>query len=107
MIFMRLITYVRIIKKTKELLSILDRYNSNERHTIFVTVAGRSNALSGVVACNTSYPVIACPPFKNKVDMVTNINSTLQIPSYVPVMTIFEPINVALSCVRLFNLGNN
>ena len=33
---------------------------------VFVTVAGRSNALSGVVAANTHRPVIACPPFKDK-----------------------------------------
>ena len=41
---------------------------SNSRKIIFVTVAGRSNALSGVVACNTQCPVIACPPFKDKID---------------------------------------
>ena len=40
-----------------------------------------SNALSGVVACNTHHPVIACPPHVDKVDMMTNINSTLQMPS--------------------------
>ena len=57
----------------------MEGYESSGRRIIYITVAGRSNALSGVVACNTRYPVIACPPFKDKTDMTVNINSTLQI----------------------------
>ena len=91
-------------KKTKELMTILDRYNRENRRIIYITVAGRSNALSGVVACNTNNPIIACPPFSDKMDMFTNINSTLQMPSNVPVMTILEPVNVAISCQRIFSL---
>ena len=88
-------------KNTREVLGLLDNYNSmwGSRRIVFVTVAGRSNALSGVTACNTPYPVIACPPFSDKVDQIVNINSTLQCPSKVPVMTILEPGNVAI-CVR-------
>lgn len=94
-------------KKTREVLEILENYNSQSlfnRRIIFVTVAGRSNALSGVVACNTKFPVIACPPFQDKQDMQVNINSTLQMPSDVPIMTILEPVNVAHCCERIFNL---
>lgn len=94
-------------KKTQEVLNILENYNSMSkfgRRIIYVTVAGRSNALSGVVACNTHYPVIACPPLQDKLDLQVNINSTLQMPSDVPVMTILEPINVAHCCQRMFNL---
>ena len=61
-----------------------------------------SNALSGVVSCNTKFPVIGCPPFSDKMDMLVNMNSTLQCPSNVPVMTILEPVNVAISCQRIF-----
>lgn len=96
-------------KKTAELLAILQHYNSFRkfnRKLIFITVAGRSNALSGVVACNTSYPVIASPPFSDKMDMTVNINSTIQMPSNVPTMTILEPSNIALSCKRIFELSN-
>ena len=38
-----------------------------------VTVAGRSNALSGVAAANSKYPVSVCPPFSDKDDMMVNI----------------------------------
>ena len=36
--------------------------------------------------------------------MMVNINSTLQMPSKVPVMTILEPENVANSIARMFRL---
>lgn len=94
-------------KKTREVLQILENYNSMAkfgRRIIFITVAGRSNALSGVTACNTHFPVIACPPFQDKQDFQVNINSTLQMPSDVPVMTILEPVNVAHCCQRIFEL---
>ena len=91
-------------KNTQKVLNILDFYNSQNGKVIFVAVAGRSNALGGVVACNTDYPTIACPPFKDKMDMQVNINSTLQCPSKVPVMTIIEPINVVISAKKIFEL---
>ena len=91
-------------KNTKEVLDILSFFNSCKGKVIFVTVAGRSNALSGVIASNTSYPTIACPPFKDKSDMMTNINSTLQCPSKVPVLTALEPQNVVLAAKYIFEL---
>ena len=99
-------------KNTAVVLGLLNRYNNsttisgNKRHIVFVTVAGRSNALSGVTACNTQFPVFACPPFKDKSDMMVNINSTLQMPSKTPVMTVLEPANVALAIRKIFNLVN-
>ena len=69
---------------------------------VYITVAGRSNALSGVVASNVKCPVIACPPFKDKIDMMVNINSSLICPSKVPVMTVLEPLNVAIATRYIF-----
>ncbi len=89
-------------KKPKEVLDIVESY-SNEK-VVFITVAGRSNALSGVVAANTEKPVIACPPFKDKIDFMVNINSTLQMPSLTPVLTVLEPSNAVLSAKRIFSL---
>ena len=97
--------YCSAHKNTKQLLDILDYYNSSYNTKMaYITVAGRSNALSGVVACNTNRPVIACPPFKDKNDMMVNINSSLQCPSKTPVMVILEPNNVYLSVMRMFNM---
>jgi phosphoribosylaminoimidazole-succinocarboxamide synthase len=90
-------------KNTLDVMEIIDKYNTYEnRNIVFVTVAGRSNALSGVVASNTRYPVIGCPPFKDTLDCMTNINSTLQCPSNVPVLACLEPVNVALAVSNMF-----
>ena len=91
-------------KKTREVLELIEKFD-NEK-VIFVTVAWRSNALSWVVAWNSKRPVIACPPFKDKNDYIVNINSTLQMPSKTPVLTVLEPSNVALSCKAIFGLSN-
>ena len=98
------IHYSSAHKNTLEVMNIIKFYDKKPRKTIWITIAGRSNALSGVVAANSRNPVIACPPFKDKMDMMTNINSTLQCPSKVPVLAILEPGNVAIAIRRMFNL---
>ena len=91
-------------KNTRDVLEKLEYFNKGSGKIVFVTVAGMSNALSGVTACNTNYPVIACPPFSDKDDQMLNINSTLQMPSKVPTATILSPGNVALFIKRMFAL---
>ena len=90
-------------KNTMGVLGILDGLKPPNKYVI-VTVAGMSNALSGVVAANTSFPVIACPPFKDNVDMLVNIHSTLQMPSKIPVLTILNPENCALAIKNMIHL---
>jgi 5-(carboxyamino)imidazole ribonucleotide mutase len=84
-------------------LEILERYK-NERVLVYITIAGRSNALSGFVAANSDKPTIACPPFADKTDMLVNIHSTLQMPSDVPVLTILDPANAAIAVKRILDL---
>ncbi len=88
-------------KNTRALLEILDAFNESLEPVVCLTVAGRSNALSGVVACNLKWPVIACPPFADGQDYLINIHSTLQMPSKVPVLTAIDPQNAALAAVRI------
>ena len=92
-------------KFTREVVEILDGhardYPASKSRNVYVTIAGMSNALSGVVACNVTAPVFAIPPFKDQTDMMVNINSTLQMPSKVPVMTVLRPDNLAMSIQRL------
>lgn len=85
-------------------LEIIEKYNEMKESIVFVTIAGRSNALSGVVAGNTHFPVIACPPFSDKADYLTNIHSTVQMPSETPVLTVVDPINAGQAVVRLLGL---
>ena len=90
----------------KQPLKVLDilTANENEKDIVYITVAGRSNALSGFVAANCEFPTIGCPPFSDKTDMLVNIHSTLQMPSNTPVLTILDPENCALAIKRIFGV---
>ena len=90
----------------KEPLKVLKVLEDNKDNTniVYVTIAGRSNALSGFVAANSNFPTIGCPPFSDKSDMLVNIHSTLQMPSNTPVLTVIDPGNCALAIKRIFGL---
>jgi phosphoribosylaminoimidazole-succinocarboxamide synthase len=93
-------------KRTLATMEIINKWNTQaakkETRYVFITCAGMSNALSGVVAANSrGIPVIACPPAKDLDDQQTNINSTLQMPSAVPAACILRPDNVAGFCVNI------
>ena len=90
-------------KEPKKVLAILEA-NADAQGIVYVTIAGRSNALSGFVGANSTHPTIACPPFKDKVDMIVNIHSTLQMPSKTPVLTVLDPDNCAESIARIFRV---
>lgn len=87
-------------KQPLDVLEIIEKYK--EQRIVYITVAGRSNALSGFVSANSDKPVIACPPFADKLDMMTNVQSTLQMPSHVPVLTVLDPDNAARALDRIF-----
>tara|TARA_B100000886_G_scaffold324236_1_gene268733 strand:+ start:20 stop:406 length:387 start_codon:yes stop_codon:yes gene_type:complete len=90
----------------KEPLKVLKILEDNKDNTniVYVTIAGRSNALSGFVAANSNFLTIGCPPFSDKSDMLVNIHSTLQMPSNTPVLTVIDPENCALAIKRIFGL---
>jgi len=88
-------------KDPRKVLDILDS-NKNKKDLVYITIAGRSNALSGFVAANSEFPTLACPPFSDKTDMLVNIHSTIQMPSNTPVLTVLDPGNCALAVKRIF-----
>tara|TARA_Y100001947_G_scaffold143693_1_gene136939 strand:+ start:579 stop:965 length:387 start_codon:yes stop_codon:yes gene_type:complete len=90
-------------KEPLEILKILET-NKNSKNIVYITIAGRSNALSGFVAANSEFPTLGCPPFSDKADMLVNIHSTLQMPSNTPVLTVIDAGNCALAVKRIFGV---
>ena len=90
-------------KQPLKVLEILTA-NKDEKNIVYITIAGRSNALSGFVAANCEFPTIGCPPFLDKTDMLVNVHSTLQMPSNTPVLTILDPGNCALAIKRILGV---
>lgn len=74
-----------------------------KENVIFITVAGRSNALSGFTDVQTHCPVIACPPYSEKFGG-TDIYSSLRMPSGVAPMVITEAENAGLAAAKIFGL---
>ena len=90
----------------KQPLKVLEILQENEEaeNIVYITIAGRSNALSGFVAANSNFPTLGCPPFSDKADMLVNIHSTLQTPSNTPVLTVIDPGNCALAVKRILGV---
>lgn len=100
--------YVASAHKVPELvLDIVNDFNKSGDDICYITIAGRSNGLSGVVAANAIHPVIACPPFKDKDDYMANVNSSTLYPSDTPSMLVVDPQNAAQAAIRILALTND
>jgi len=97
--------YVASAHKVPELvLDIVNDFNKSSDEIVYITIAGRSNGLSGVVAANSVHPVIACPPFKDRADYLANIHSSVMMPSDTPAMVVVDPQNAAMAALRILGL---
>lgn len=91
-------------KNGEDLVPLLAEYNAAIEPGAIIAVAGLSNGLGGALAANSNLPVISCPPFKDGVDLMLNLNSSLMMPSQVPAMTVVRPKEAALAALRALNL---
>jgi 5-(carboxyamino)imidazole ribonucleotide mutase/phosphoribosylaminoimidazole-succinocarboxamide synthase len=96
--------YIASAHKTpRYLLDLLARYEADPRPKVYITVAGRSNALSGMVDAVVSAPVIACPPVSRAFGGA-DIFSSLRMPSGVAPLVVLEPGNAALAAAKMLAL---
>ena len=90
-------------KSVAHLLAIIRGVSSLCEPVVIITIAGRSNALSGLVDANLTCPVIACPP-QSTAFGGADIYSSLRMPSGVAPMVVLEPENAALSAAKILAL---
>ena len=90
----------------EKLLKDLKDYEESNKNIVYITVAGLSDALSGVVAGFTRFPVIACPPDSEKYG-VAKVFSSTAMPKGIPVAYVVKPENAALTAIRILALGNS
>jgi 5-(carboxyamino)imidazole ribonucleotide mutase len=91
-------------KTPQRLLEMLAEYEANSRPRVYITVAGRSNALSGMVDAAVKSPVIACPP-PSQTYGGADIYSSLRMPSGVAPVVVLEPANAALAAAKMLALS--
>ena len=91
-------------KTPEKVIEIIKEFE-NEK-IVYVTVAGRSNALSAFIDGNTSKPVIACPPYSEKFGGA-DIISSLRVPSGIGSTVTIEPEGAAIAVAKIFALGDS
>lgn len=92
-------------KTADHTLAILRQYEADPRPKVYITVAGRSNALSGFADGTVSAPVIACPPNLESLASV-DIYSSLRMPSGIAPAVVLEPANAALLAAKILGLAD-
>lgn len=91
-------------KVPRQVLDMLEAYEADPRLKVYVTIAGRSNALSGLVDAQVSAPVIACPPYSEKF-AGGDLLSSLRMPSGVAPAVVLEPESAALLVAKMLGLA--
>lgn len=90
-------------KTAEHTLAILRQYEASPQPKVYITIAGRSNALSGFTDGTVSAPVIACPPASDAFGGA-DIYSSLRMPSGVAPAVVLEPANAALLAAKILGL---
>jgi len=87
-------------KTAEHTLAILREHEADARPKVYITVAGRSNALSGFTDGAVSAPVIACPPTSDSFGGA-DIYSSLRMPSGIAPAVVLAPVNAALLAAKI------
>jgi 5-(carboxyamino)imidazole ribonucleotide mutase len=90
-------------KTPGHVIKLLAGYEADPRPKVYITVAGRSNALSGFTDGAVAAPVIACPPVSEALGGV-DIYSSLRMPSGIAPAVVLEPANAALLAAKILGL---
>jgi 5-(carboxyamino)imidazole ribonucleotide mutase len=90
-------------KTPEHALALLRAYESDPRPKVYITVAGRSNALSGFADGMVSAPVIACPPPSDAFGGA-DVYSSLRMPSGIAPAVVLEPANAALLAAKILGM---
>jgi len=86
-------------KTPGKVLQVLKEFEKEK--VVYITVAGRSNALSAFVDANTTNPVIACPLYSEKFGG-GDIYSSLRVPSGIGSLVTIEPEGAAIAAAKIF-----
>jgi len=91
-------------KTPEKLLELIKEFEAEK--IVYVTVAGRSNALSAFIDGNSSKPVIACPPYSETYSGV-DIFSSLRVPSGIGSVVTVEPEGAAIATAKILALEDS
>lgn len=89
----------------EHVLSLLRSYDEGTTPTVFITVAGMSDALSGLTDANVVSPVVACPP-RSEAFAGLDVLSSLRTPPGVAPIVALEPANAAIAAAKILGMSD-
>jgi 5-(carboxyamino)imidazole ribonucleotide mutase len=92
-------------KTPEHVMEILRSFESDPRPKVYITAAGRSNALSAFADGRVRAPVIACPPASDSFGGA-DIFSSLRMPSGIAPAVVLEPANAALLAAKILGVAD-
>ena len=93
-------------KTLAHLIALLDEYERQPGPRVYITIAGRANALSGAVDAHVTAPVIDCPPYSHRF-AGADIFSSLRMPSGVAPGLVLDPPGAALLAAKILALTDS
>ena len=91
-------------KTPEKVLELIKEFEAEK--VVYVTVAGRSNALSAFIDGNSSKPVIACPLYSETFSGV-DVFSSLRVPSGIGSVVTIEPEGAAIATAKILALEDS
>lgn len=87
-------------KQIEKLSKLIEEYNQIDSPFAIISIAGNTDALSGVLSFHSIHPVISCPPDYLELSAIKN-------PSGSSNATIFNPNNVGKFIAQMFSYIND
>ncbi len=92
-------------KTPGHVIDLLRQYEADSRPKVYITIAGRSNALSAFVDGQVDAPVIACPPYSDRFGGA-DVFSSLRMPTGVAPAVVLDPSGAALLAAKILGLAD-
>ena len=89
-------------KTPDRLLEMVREYERSGEDLVYLTVVGRSNALSGMVDAQVRHPVITCPVRMENFPF--DVFSSLRMPRGVAPLVVADPEGAALAAAKILSL---
>lgn len=93
-------------KSPEHVMALIREYEARPEPKVYLTIAGRSNALSGLVDAMVTAPVIACPVYSDHF-AGADVFSSLRMPSGVAPALVLDPAGAALLAAKVLGLGDD
>ena len=92
-------------KTPARLLEMISAYEGDGRPKVYITIAGLSNGLSGMVDGAVKNPVLSCPPLSDKF-AGADIYSSIRMPPGIAPAFVLDPANAALCAAKILGLSD-